>query len=118
MCLDTGHQAYAGIDPVALYRKYHERVHYLHFKNVDAAVLAGAVERELDLFTAAGEGVFSALADGVVDFPALKIALDEHGYDGWATIEDELPPVAATRRTTRGAAWRSCGRPGSSNDGA
>ena len=92
MCLDTGHQAYAGIEPVALYRKYHERVHYLHFKNIDAAVLARVIEREVDLLRAVGEGVFSSLADGAVDFPALKVALEEHGYDGWATIEDETAP--------------------------
>ena len=92
MCLDTGHQAYAGIDPVALYRKYHERVEYMHFKNIDAAVLASVIDREVDLFGAAGEGVFSPLADGAVDFAALKVAMEEHGYDGWATIEDETAP--------------------------
>ena len=92
MCLDTGHQAYARVEPVALYRKYHERVQYMHFKNVDSAVHASVVEREVDFEAAVGEGVFCSLADGSVDFPALKVALDEHGYDGWATIEQDTDP--------------------------
>lgn len=92
MCLDTGHQAYAGVEPVALYRKYHERVHYMHFKSIDAAVHASVVERGLDFESAVSEDVFCSLADGVVDFPALKVALEEHGYDGWATIEQDTDP--------------------------
>jgi inosose dehydratase len=92
MCLDTGHQAYADVEPVALYRKYHERVHYMHFKSIDAAVHASVVERGVDFDSAVGEGVFCSLADGAVDFPALKLALEEHGYDGWATIEQDADP--------------------------
>ena len=92
MCLDTGHQAYAGVEPVALYRKYHERVHYMHFKSIDAAVHASVVERGVDFDSAVGEDVFCSLADGAVDFPALKVALEEHGYDGWATIEQDTDP--------------------------
>ena len=92
MCLDTGHQAYAGVEPVALYRKYHERVQYMHFKNIDSAVHASVVERGVDFEAAVGEGVFCSLADGSVNFPALKVALDEHGYDGWATIEQDTDP--------------------------
>ena len=38
------------------------------------------------------EGLFCSLADGVVDFPALKVVLEEHGYDGWATIEQDTDP--------------------------
>jgi inosose dehydratase len=37
-------------------------------------------------------GVFCPLGEGVVDFEALRIALDEHGFEGWGTVEqDRLP---------------------------
>ena len=35
LCLDTGHLAYAGVDPIALYERVAPRVRYLHFKNID-----------------------------------------------------------------------------------
>src|SRR5215218_10252873 len=30
LCVDTGHCAYAGVDPVDLYRRHHDRVAYFH----------------------------------------------------------------------------------------
>jgi inosose dehydratase len=35
LCLDTGHHAYCGGDPVAFMRHHHRRIPYLHLKNVD-----------------------------------------------------------------------------------
>ena len=35
LCLDTGHHAYRGGDPVAFMRKHHARIPYLHLKSVD-----------------------------------------------------------------------------------
>ena len=42
-------------------------------------------------------GTFVHPRDGSIDWPAVRLALDEAGYDGWATIEDgglELPEFA------------------------
>jgi len=89
LCIDTGHCAYAGVDPVALYRRHAERVSYFHLKDVRPERLAG---RKLSFEEAVGEGVFCPLGDGVVDFAALRDALEEHGFDGWAAVEqDRLP---------------------------
>ena len=35
LCLDTGHHAYRGGDPVAFFRRHHARIPYLHLKSVD-----------------------------------------------------------------------------------
>ena len=40
ICVDTGHMAYAGIDPIAFYRRHAGRVRHFHFKDVDPAALA------------------------------------------------------------------------------
>jgi len=37
-------------------------------------------------------GVFRPLGQGVVDFAALLEALDEHGFDGWAVVEQDRTP--------------------------
>ena len=40
LCLDVGHHAYRGGDPVAFIRQHHERIPYLHLKSVDRDVQA------------------------------------------------------------------------------
>jgi inosose dehydratase len=86
LCLDTGHCAYAGADPVALYRRWAERIPYLHLKDVDPA------RRNGDFWGSVRAGVFRPLGEGVVDFEALLAALDEHGFDGWAVVEQDRVP--------------------------
>ena len=89
LCIDTGHCAYAGVDPVALSRRNAGRVSYFHLKDLRPEPLAG---RALSFDEAVGAGVFCPLGEGVVDFAALRDALEEHGFDGWAAVEqDRLP---------------------------
>ena len=92
LCIDTGRSAYAGVDPIALYRRTAERVRYLHFKNIDQASHRRALDRQLDLFGAISEGIFCPLAGGVVNFRELRQALEEQGYRGYATVEQDSDP--------------------------
>jgi inosose dehydratase len=97
LCIDTGHAAYAGIDPVALYRRLGERVAYFHLKDVDPDRLGHALDQGLSFEEAVGERVFCPLGSGVVDFAGLREALDEKGFLGWATVEqDRLPTDSST----------------------
>jgi inosose dehydratase len=90
LCIDTGHCAYAGIDPVALIERLGDRVAYLHLKDVDRDRLRAALALGLSFEEAVGERVFCPLGEGVVDFAALPGALGD--YEGWATVEqDRLP---------------------------
>lgn len=89
LCLDTGHCAYAGIDPVALYRRHAGRAEYLHLKDADAEVLARVHAEGLGFWAAIDAGVFCPIGSGCVDFAALGAALREGGFDGWATIEQD-----------------------------
>jgi inosose dehydratase len=96
LCIDTGHCAYAGIDPVALYRRHADRVAYFHLKDVDAERLDGALALELSFEEAVAESLFCPLGEGVVDFAALASALEERDFHGWATVEqDRLPTDSA-----------------------
>jgi inosose dehydratase len=94
LCLDTGHAAYAGVDPVALARTYARRLSYLHLKDVDGAVLERVRSEELDFESALAAGIFCPLGRGVVDFPGLRVALEELGYSGYATVEQDVDPAA------------------------
>jgi inosose dehydratase len=86
LCLDTGHCLYAGQDPVGTYERWAERIPYLHLKDVDPA------RRNGDFWGSVRAGVFRPLGDGVVDFAALLAALGEHGFDGWAVVEQDRTP--------------------------
>jgi inosose dehydratase len=104
LCIDTGHCAYAGIDPVALYRRHAERVAYFHLKDVDRQRLRGALARGLSFDEAVGERVFCPLGTGVVDFAALGSALGERDFHGWATVEQDRLPTDSTAPAEHAAA--------------
>lgn len=89
LCLDTGHAAYAGIDPDDLYRRYAARVPYLHLKDVDPDVLERVATEGLGFWEAIASGVFCPLGTGVVDFAALRESLAANGFEGWAMVEQD-----------------------------
>ena len=95
VCLDTGHCEYAGFDPVAFYRRHSDRVSYLHFKDVDPAVRAKVIAERIGFYEACADGLFCSLGRGVVDFTALKSALNSANFSGWATIEQDRDPSGA-----------------------
>jgi inosose dehydratase len=88
LCLDTGHAAYAGIDADRALVAYAPRLAHVHLKDVRAEV----VERGLRFWDALAAGVFCPLGEGSVDLPAVLRALDEVGYAGFATIEQDRVP--------------------------
>jgi inosose dehydratase len=88
LCLDTGHAAYAGIEADRALVAYGPRLAHVHLKDVRADV----VERGLGFWAALAEGVFCPLGEGAVDLPAVLAALDDVGYEGYATIEQDRVP--------------------------
>lgn len=92
VCMDTGHYAYRGGDPVAFMRAHGDRTPYLHLKNVDAAVRDRVERDDLSLYTAVAEGVFTEPAAGVVDFQALAAVLRETDWSGDVAVEQDLYP--------------------------
>ena len=88
LCLDTGHIAYGGGDPVAVARRFGARVRHVHLKDVSASVLRRVRNEGLGYERAIGEDVFTPLGAGSVDFPALVEAL--RGYDGWWVLEQDV----------------------------
>lgn len=93
ICIDTGHMAYAGIDPVAFYRRHARRVRYFHFKDIDPIVHKRVLADHIPFLTAIGQKIFCPLGKGVVDWVGLATALRETGYDGAATVEQDIDPT-------------------------
>jgi len=86
-CIDTAHTTLAGVDPAALIKQLGRRVQYMHLKDVDTYALSKAEGT-------AKMGTFRALGLGTVDFPAVKAALEDIGFDGVMCVELDQPVIS------------------------
>ena len=93
LCLDTGHHAYAGGDPIEFMRLHQERITHLHLKNVDPDVQKKVVAENIPFATAVQMGVFCEPSRGIVDFLAFRSVLMDIDFDGHATVEQDMYPV-------------------------
>jgi inosose dehydratase len=94
LCLDTGHHAYRGGDPVAFFRRHHERIPYLHLKSVDRDKQQWVERERIPFAIAVANDMFCEPDRGAVDFVAFRDALREAAYDGWAIVEQDMYPAA------------------------
>ena len=93
IAFDTGHHSYAGFDPVVFMRRHSGRISYMHFKDIDPDVKAAAIAGRVGFYDACGQGIFCNLGKGDVDFPAVRQALLDNGFDGWCTVEQDCDPM-------------------------
>lgn len=92
LCFDTGHYALGGGDPVEGIAQFGHRIWHVHFKDFDPSVVERADEEGWGYQQMIGQGVFSELGQGAVDFPAVLRALREIDYDGWIVVEQDVLP--------------------------
>lgn len=92
LCLDTGHLAWAGMDPAASLRRYAGQLGHVHLKDLDRARVARAQAHRLGFWDAIASGVFCPIGEGCVDFDAVARTLAQIGYDGAATVEQDRAP--------------------------
>lgn len=96
LCLDTGHYAYGGGDPLDCLRQHGDRVRYVHLKDVHPAILSQAKSEGWNYFEAVAAGVFCELGQGSVDFRGILQALRVLSYDGWLVVEQDIAPGRGT----------------------
>lgn len=92
LCLDTGHLYYSGMDPAAWLRKYAANLDYVHFKDVNEHVYRKVLGKKIRFFEGCQEGAMCPIGKGSLDYPGIKEALEEIGYSGYITIEQERDP--------------------------
>ncbi|MGN1008782.1 MAG: sugar phosphate isomerase/epimerase family protein [Butyricicoccus sp.] len=92
LCLDTGHLYYSGMDPVTYLHKYADRLDYVHFKDVNPVVYQQILGEHIRFFDGCGKGTMCPIGTGALDYPAIRQALEEIGYSGYITIEQERDP--------------------------
>ncbi|MBS5150715.1 MAG: TIM barrel protein [Butyricicoccus pullicaecorum] len=92
LCLDTGHLYYSHMDPVEYLKKYADRLDYVHFKDVNETVYRQVLGEHIRFFDGCGKGAMCPIGTGSLDYPAIKQTLEEIGYNGYITIEQERDP--------------------------
>ena len=93
LCLDIGHHAYAGGEPVSFMRRYHTRIPYLHLKSVDQTLLEKVQAENIPFATAVKMGVYCEPSKGAVDFLAFRDVLRDINYEGYAIVEQDMYPA-------------------------
>ncbi|HEY5875315.1 MAG TPA: TIM barrel protein [Ilumatobacteraceae bacterium] len=88
-CLDTGHLAIGGTDPLRFARDYGDRVGHVHLKDVDMVLAARQQSGELSWMQAVQAGLFRSLGQGDVPVGDVIRQLEEDGYQGWYVLEQD-----------------------------
>jgi inosose dehydratase len=88
-CLDTGHLAIGGVDPVEFAKEAMERVGHVHLKDVRLDMVPSVLSREVTLMNAVQGGLFTPLGQGDVDIAGVIQVLEARGYQGWYVIEQD-----------------------------
>ena len=88
-CLDTGHLAIGGVDPVRFAKEAFDRVGHVHLKDVRLDMVPEVLSREVSLMAATQAGLFTELGKGDVDIAGVVQALESAGYQGGYVIEQD-----------------------------
>ncbi|TXK85196.1 sugar phosphate isomerase/epimerase [Paenibacillus sp. N3.4] len=82
---DSAHLTGAGMDPVAIIRKYRERVAYVHLKDLTSKE---ATKEDFPMLLGnEALPVFCELGLGTIDFVPIIEELNRINYTGWLTVE-------------------------------
>jgi inosose dehydratase len=97
--LDTAHSVAGGGDPAKAIEKYHDRILFLHLKDV----------RDIPADTPKAKYPFEfvELGRGRVDVPAVFAALDKVNFRGWAVVELDRVPASEKSTTPKECAMTS-----------
>lgn len=82
-CLDTAHTTICGMDAKTEFKKYADRIRYVHLKDVDADAPADMIPPR----------TFVPLGQGKVDIKGVVNLLKSTGYDGYLCVELDYPRV-------------------------
>ena len=110
LCLDTGHIALGGANPVKVARDAGPRVQHVHLKDVDRALGARVRAGSLSYNDAVRDGLFRPLGEGAARIRDVLALLREAGYAGWYVLEQDVmldrePAPGAPRWIAQSAAY-------------
>jgi len=90
LCLDTGHIALGGADPLKVARDAGTRVRHVHLKDMDGALAARVRDGSISYNDAVRAGLFRPLGDGAARIEDVLHELRATGYAGWYVLEQDV----------------------------
>ena len=95
LCFDTGHMLFGGGDVMAMLKKWSDRVHHVHFKDIRPEIVKDVRENNRSFLDAVIAGAFTVPGDGCINFQEVADHLKAMGYEGWIVVEAEQDPAKA-----------------------
>jgi inosose dehydratase len=92
LCLDNGHLAVAGGDPVEGVSNWGPRINHVHMKDAEMSAFRALAADDAPVDELWMGQVFVPLGDGDLDCSRFLRALDELGYRGWIVVEQDIFP--------------------------
>jgi inosose dehydratase len=92
LCLDTGHLAVAGGDPLEALRSWGPRINHVHMKDADTDALAALAAERAPVDDLWRGRVFVSLGRGDLECARFLSALEEIAYRGWIVVEQDIFP--------------------------
>jgi inosose dehydratase len=90
LCLDTGHIALGGADPLKVARDAGSRVRHVHLKDVDEALAVRVRGGSVSYNVAVRAGLFRPLGEGAARVEDVLGELRRAGYAGWYVLEQDV----------------------------
>jgi inosose dehydratase len=90
LCLDTGHIALGGADPLKVARDAGARVRHVHLKDVDGTLAERVRAASLSYNDAVQAGLFRPLGEGVARIREVLGELRRAAYQGWYVLEQDV----------------------------
>jgi len=92
LCLDTGHLALGGGDPVRAISDWGSRINHVHLKDVRRSVIDAVIREGAGMMEVWRRGAFCPLGAGDLDIDALLKGLRARDYRGWLVVEQDMIP--------------------------
>jgi inosose dehydratase len=99
LCLETGHIFVSGGDPMAVLRKWSDRVNHVHVKDAVRSVMDAIIADNEPTPAIWSREAFCALGEGDVDISGVLSELERLDFSGWLVVEQDIFPQTSARFT-------------------
>jgi inosose dehydratase len=89
LCLDTGHLAIGGTDPLELVENAADRIGHVHLKDVRRSVAGQVAAGTTSFVDGVRAGLFAPLGQGDLDIAGVVTGLERAGFAGWYVLEQD-----------------------------
>jgi inosose dehydratase len=89
ICLDTGHLAIGGMDPMELVAGAAARITHVHLKDVRLGTAKAVAEGTVSFLDGVRTGLFAPLGQGDLDIVGAVVGLERAGFTGWYVLEQD-----------------------------